>query len=62
MEGRESAIEGALLEERGGRMVLVEREGSKRVAIACLILINMPRSTRKGRYCGIFCFETLVLG
>ena len=33
MLGRESAIEGAVAEVRGGRRALVEREGSKRVAI-----------------------------
>lgn len=35
MLGRESAMEGAVAEERGGRMALVEREGSKVVAIVC---------------------------
>jgi len=33
MLGSESAIEGALTEWRGGRIVLVEREGSNKVAI-----------------------------
>ena len=33
MVGRVSAIEGAEAEERGGRMMLEVREGSKRVAI-----------------------------
>ena len=33
MLGRESAIEGAVAEEKGARRMLVEREGSKRVAI-----------------------------
>jgi hypothetical protein len=33
MLGSESAIEGALAEWRGGRIVLVEREGSNKVAI-----------------------------
>lgn len=32
--GRVSAIEGALAEERGGRMALVEREGSNMVVIS----------------------------
>lgn len=39
MLGRESAIEGAVAEEKGGGRVLVEREGSKRAAIlmrACI--------------------------
>lgn len=33
MFGSESAIEGASADERGGRIALVEREGSKMVAI-----------------------------
>lgn len=33
MLGRESAIEGASAERRGGRIVLVDREGSNKVAI-----------------------------
>jgi len=37
MLGRESAIEGASADERGGRMALVESEGSKVVdMMACL--------------------------
>jgi hypothetical protein len=33
MLGRESAIEGASEDERGGRIVLVEREGSKGIVV-----------------------------
>jgi hypothetical protein len=33
MFGRESAMEGASAEERGGRIALVDREGSNIVAI-----------------------------
>lgn len=33
MLGRDSAIDGAVAEEKGGRRVLVEKEGSNMVAI-----------------------------
>ena len=33
MEGRESAIDSAWADERGGRIALVDKDGSKTVAI-----------------------------
>jgi hypothetical protein len=38
--GSESAIEGALAEESGGRIVLVESEGSKVVAIMIFSVLD----------------------
>ena len=48
MLGRESAIEGASAEERGGRIALVEREGSNAVDMIanCQELCVIPRGCR----------------
>ena len=63
MDGRESAIEGALLEERGARIVLVEREGSKRVAIVVPMLCRCSLFMIEVRESAVrfACFEDLVV-
>lgn len=47
MLGRESAIEGALAEESGGRIVLVESEGSNVVAIVVFLVLDDCSDSRK---------------
>lgn len=47
MFGRLSAIEGASADERGGRIALVDREGSNMVAIAEIQLTKVMLSTQE---------------
>ena len=46
MLGSESTIEGAEAEARGGRIALVEREGSKRAAILYVVGREMMEKLR----------------
>lgn len=43
MLGRESAIDGASADERGGRIVLVEREDSKALGIVMNVMLDLVR-------------------
>jgi len=56
MLGRESAIEGAIAEDSGGRMALVDREGSNIVDIMTVTWLCLRYAVLVLIYCSVFLY------